>query len=372
MIKPLFLLLLSSLLLLSFVPALSPDCLLLVGTYTSGDSKGIHVYSFDTGTGEFVWKSGVAAENPSYLAVSHDRKFVYAVNEVAEGKVSAFALDASGARLSYLNSVSSGGDGPCYVAADDRNRFVYAGNYGGGSITAIPVLQDGTLSQDIQTIRHEGKSIKPNQEKPHVHAAVLSPDNKFLFVPDLGTDKIYQYKLDTTVSRPLSPANPSFTPVAAGGGPRHFIFHPGGKFAYVIHENTGDITVYDYADGCLQEKQRVTMPPAGYTGDIHAADIRISPDGNFLYGSMRADINAIAVYSVDSEGRLKDAGRQSTLGKSPRNFAIDPSGNFLLAANQNSDEIVIFKRDKHSGLLTDTGRRIKVGHPVCLVFVSMN
>lgn len=342
---------------------------LLVGTYTSEKSQGLYVYTFNTETGEFSSKSvATGIKNPSYLAITNDRKHVYSVSEGSEGTISAFSFDAATGQLTFLNSAPSGGNGPCYVSVDDKNKFVFAGNYGGGSITAIPINEDGSLSQNIQNIQHEGKSVKPNQEKPHVHAAVLSKDNKFLFVPDLGTDKVNIYKVDVTNSKPLSPANPAFASIATGGGPRHFTFHPNGKFAYVIHENTGEITAFDYANGQLKEKQRVSMPVAGYSGNIHAADIRISPDGKFLYGSMRAEINELGIYAIDKKGMLTFVGRQSTMGKIPRNFAIDPTGNFLLVGNQNSDEIVIFKRDKMSGKLTDTGKRISVGKPVCLQF----
>lgn len=346
---------------------------LLIGTYTSEKSQGLYVYTFDTETGEFSSKSvATGIKNPSYLAITKDRKHVYSVSEGSEGTISAFSFDATTGQLTFLNSAPSGGNGPCYVSVDDKNKFVFVGNYGGGSVTAIPIKADGSLSQDIQSIQHEGKSVKPNQEKPHVHAAVLSKDNKFLFVPDLGTDKVNIYNVDVTKSKPLSPANPAFASIAVGGGPRHFTFHPNGKFAYVIHENTGEVTAFDYSNGQLKEKQRISMPVAGYTGNIHAADIRISPDGKFLYGSMRAEINELGIYSIDKKGMLTFVGRQSTLGKIPRNFAIDPTGNFLLVGNQNSDEIVIFKRDKMNGKLTDTGKRISVGKPVCLQFSPLN
>jgi len=346
---------------------------LLVGTYSSDKSNGIYVYSFNTETGEFSSKSvGEGIRNPSYLTISKDRKHVYSVSEGREGTISSFSFNPATGQLTFLNSAPSGGNGPCYVSVDDNNKFVFAGNYGGGSLAAIPINADGSLNSEIQSIQHEGKSVKPNQDKPHVHATVLSKDNKFLFVPDLGTDKVNIYAVDVTKAKPLSPASPAFASIAVGGGPRHFDFHPNGKFAYVIHENTGEITVFDYSKGQLKEKQRVSMPVAGYSGDIHAADIHVSPDGKFLYGSMRAEINELGIYAIAKDGTLKFVGRQSTMGKIPRNFAIDPTGNFLLVGNQNSDEIVIFKRDKKSGLLTDTGKRISVGKPVCLKFVAIN
>lgn len=348
---------------------------LLVGTYTvAGKSQGIYVYSFNSETGEFSYRAEEGSiKNPSYLAISRDRRNVYSVGEGSEGTINAFSFDAATGKLVFINSASAGGPGPCYVSVDANKKFVFVGNYSGGSLTAIPINADGSLNQDIQNIQHTGSSVvKPNQEKPHVHATVLSQDDRYLFVPDLGTDKVNIYSVDYSKAKPLAPAEPPFASIAVGGGPRHFTFHPNGQYAYVIHEFTGDVTAFDYADGKLKEKQKVSMAPTGFTGKVNAADIHVSPDGKFLYGSMRGDLNELGIYSVDKKGKLTFVGRQSTLGKIPRNFAIDPTGNFLLTANQDSNEIVIFKRDKKTGLLSDTGKRIEVGKPVCLKFAAID
>ncbi|MEK6781221.1 MAG: lactonase family protein [Bacteroidota bacterium] len=350
---------------------------LLIGTYTSPDkSKGIYVYAFNSETGEFSYKAEAAGiNNPSYLAVSQDRKHVYSVSEMGDGKgtISSFAFDSTSGKLVFINSVGSGGDGPCYVSVDKKNKYVFVGNYDGGSVSAIPIKANGSLGSDLQFIQHQGSSLnKSNQDKPHVHAAVLSEDNRFLFVPDLGTDKVNIYQVDVTKTKPLTPAEPASVSVKAGSGPRHFTFHPSGKFAYLIQEMMGIVTAFDYKDGKLNEKQSVTAPSAGFTGKIDAADIHVSPDGKFLYGSLRGDINELVIYSIDDSGKLAYAGRQSVLGKIPRNFAIDPTGNFLLVGNQNSDEIIIFRRDQKTGLLTSTGKKISIGAPVCLQFVGVN
>jgi 6-phosphogluconolactonase len=348
---------------------------LIVGTYTSGISNGIYVYSFNTETGDFNYKSEIGGiKNPSFLAVTQDRRNVYAVSETGEGKgsVSAFSFDPQSGNLDYINQAPSGGDGPCYVAVDDGKQFVFVGNYGGGSLSAIPINSNGSLSQDIQVIQHQGSSIHKNQNKPHVHATVLSPDNKYLFVPDLGTDKINIYKVDASRSEPLIPAIQGFAKVEQGGGPRHFAFHPNEKYAYAILELNGKITAFKYNDGRLEPIQTVVAIEDGFSGNPSAADIHLSPDGRFLYGSLRADINEIVIYSVDSNGRLRYVGRQSTLGEHPRNFAIDPTGNYLLVGNGRSDEVVIFKRDQDTGLLAPTGKKISVGSPVCLKFVAIN
>jgi 6-phosphogluconolactonase len=347
---------------------------LVIGTYTNpGKSDGIYVYSFHVETADFKYKAEAAGiKNPSFLAVTKDLKFLYTVSEVGEGAINAYAFDPSSGRLTFINTVRSGGDGPCYIAVDSKRKFLYAGNYGGGTLSAIPLNADGALREDMQTIIYEGKGIKSNQDKSHVHAAVLSPDDRYLFVPDLGTDRVNIYHVDPSKKQPLTPASPAFVGVDAGNGPRHFTFHPNGKSAYLIQEMTGVVTAYDYANGKLTARQSVTLPAAGTSGSIDASDIHVSPDGKFLYGSLRGDINEIVIYAIDKKGGLKYAGRQSTLGRTPRNFAIDPTGNFLLVGNQRSDEIVIFKRDHKTGLLKDTGKKIPIGAPVCLKFVAVN
>jgi 6-phosphogluconolactonase len=345
---------------------------LLIGTYTnSSTSDGIYVYDFNSQTGDFNFISKVAGvENPTYLAISHDGKHVYSVNEVRNGGISSFAFNSTSGVLTFLNRVSSGGDGPCYVAIDDKNRYVFAGNYGSGSLSAISIKEDGSLSTDIQTIQHEGTSIdKSRQLGPHVHATVLSPDNQYLFTPDLGTDKVNIYQFDATrISQPLAPADPAFISVKAGSGPRHITFHPNSKYAYLIHEMEGMITAFDYKKGKLIEKQTITMLSPDFKGKVGAADIHVSPDGTFLYGSNRGDANELVIYAINKNGEMNYAGRQQTLGNTPRNFVIDPTGNFLLVANQGSNEIIIFKRDQKTGLLTPSGKKIQVSKPVCLKF----
>ena len=345
---------------------------LLVGTYTSSSEKdGIYVYEFDSKTGDVRPVSKVSGEeNPSYLAVSTDRKLVYAVNEVNDGKVSSFKFNDKTGELTFLNRVSSGGVNPCYISVDNKNKYVFAGNYGNGNLSAIPLNEDGSLRDDLQIIREEGYSIDPQRQKgPHVHCTVLSPDNNFLFTANLGTDKISAYRFEASKnSNPLTPANPAFTLVEAGSGPRHFTFHPNGRFAYLITELSGKIIAYDYKNGRLAEKQTIAMASPDFEGRVEAADIHVSPDGSFLYGSSRGTLNEIVIYSLNNSGEMDPVGRQPTLGQTPRNFVIDPSGNFLLVANQNSNEIIIFRRDHKTGLLTPADKSIQVSRPVCLKF----
>lgn len=349
---------------------------LIIGTYSSnGKNDGIYVYDFNTLTGDNSLKSKVAGEeNPSFLAISHDGRFLYSANEVKNGNISSFKFDKVTGELSFLNRVSSGGDSPCFVEVDGTNKYLFTGNYGSGTLSAIPINSDGTLRTDIQSIKHEGSSIdKSRQQSPHVHSTFLAPDNKYLFVPDLGTDKVNIYSFDLKKpTQPLTPSDPSFIAVKPGSGPRHLAFHPNAKSVYLIHEMEGMVTAFDYKAGKLTEKQAITMLSQGVSGKAGAADIHVSPDGKFLYASNLGNANELVIYSIKKNGTLEFKDTQSTLGKTPRNFVIDPTGNFLLVANQGSNEIVIFSRDKKTGLLTATGKKIQVSKPVCLKFVSKN
>lgn len=345
---------------------------LFIGTYTTGESKGIYVYRFNTGTGKAEWVSNTeGVVNPSYLDIAPDKKHIYAVTETARnnsGSVSAFAFDPSSGQLSFINKQSSGGDNPCYISVNKSNKWVVIGNYSGGNLSVFPVNKDGSLQPFSQSIQHTGKSVnEKRQEAPHVHSTVFSPNQDFLFTPDLGMDKVMIYKFNPDLPRPLEPAKPSFTATEPGSGPRHFIFHPNHKFAYLIEELSGTVVAYQYNKGQLKILQRIAAHPEDYKGTPGSADIHISPDGKFLYASNRGDENNLAIFSVDLKtGKLMSRGYQPTLGKTPRNFMIDPSGKYLLVANQSTNNIVIFERNQQTGLLRETGEQIKVPNPVCL------
>lgn len=345
---------------------------LVIGTYTRGNSEGLYVYKMNTATGEVSYVSKATAANPSFLDISPDEKFVYAVNEDAndKGSVSVFAFDKSNGALTYIDKQTSGGDHPCYIAVNKTGKWVAAANYSGGSFSTLPIMANGTLGTPT-TIQHTGSSVnKERQEKPHVHSTVFSPDDKYIFVPDLGLDKVMIYAFNAGSGKP-EPAPVPFAATTPGSGPRHFTFHPNGKLAYLIEEMGGAVSAYKYSDGKLTLIQNISTYPADFTGKKWSADIHVSPDGKFLYATNRQPANSIAIFSIDKKsGKLKALGYESTKGEVPRNFTIDPSGNFLLVANQESDSIVIFKRNKKTGLLTDTGNRIKVGKPVCLKWVA--
>lgn len=367
--------LLSLALLISFC-ATAQKFYLFIGTYTNKGSKGIYVYRFNAATGNSEWISNTdSATNPSYLAIAPNEKYVYAVNETHGdygGNLSAYTFDKSTGKLTFINQEPTGGDDPCYVSISKNNNWVMVANYSGGSAAAFAANKDGSLNPYSQLLQDSGSGANTKrQEKAHVHSAVFSPAYDYLFTPDLGMDKVMIYKFNANSTTPLSPANPPFAAVTPGNGPRHFTFHPNQKFAYVIQELSGTVGVYKYGNGKLTFLQDVPTHPEGYKGDIGSADIHLSPDGKFLYASNRGDENTITIFSVNPmTGKLKLKGYQPTMGKAPRNFMIDPTGNYLLAANQNTDNIVIFKRNKQTGLLQATGKQIKISMPVCLQMIK--
>ncbi|MEJ7587073.1 MAG: lactonase family protein [Ferruginibacter sp.] len=351
---------------------------LLIGTYTSGKTEGIYVYNFNVANGDNKFISSVKSSNPSYLAVSPDKKMIYAVNENADstqmgqgGTISAFSFDKETGSLAAVNKQFSYGKHPCYVTVDQSGKWVFLANYSSGSAAVYPVMADGSLDSVRQIIQDTGSGPDKNrQEGPHAHSTVLSPDDRFLFIQDLGLDKILIYHFDKTTGK-LTPATPPFTSTFGGSGPRHLEFHPSNRYAYVVEEMTGTVSAFKYSNGRLDSLQRISALPADFRGAIGSADIHVSADGKFLYCSNRGESNSITIFRIDEQtGMLELAGHQSTMGKTPRNFNFDPSGNFLLVANQESDNIVIFKIDKKTGLLTDTGKRINVHSPVCIKWIN--
>jgi 6-phosphogluconolactonase len=345
----------------------------LVGTYTSpGKSEGIYVYEFDAKTAAMTLKNKVAVNSPSYLAISNDRQYVYAVNEDKSSNVSAFKYNPKTGALKLLNQVPSGSSGPTYISIDATSKYVFAANYGGGTLTALPIQKDGSLGKDIQDIKHEGHSIA--MKKPYVHSAVPSPDNRFVIAADLGTDKLNIYKFDAT-KRPkvLTPAAQPFFLLKPGSGPRHSTFHPNKKYYYAVTELNSTVAAFEYKDGTLKLLQTVSMLPEDYTGKGDGADIHISPDGKFLYASTRNVLNQIVIYAIDQQsGKLTQVGRQSTEGKSSRTFAMDPTGNWLLVTNQGTNTIVVFKRDLKTGLLKPQATKLDIDKPSFVQFVKID
>jgi 6-phosphogluconolactonase len=354
--------------------------LVYIGTYTEKKSKGIYAYRFDPATGQLS-SLGLAAEsvNPSFLASHPSGRFLYAVNEISKyegrssGGVSAFTIDPGTGKLTFLNEVVSRGAGPCHIAVDKTGRYVLVANYEGGSLAVFPILKDGRLGEASAFVQHKGASINPQrQEGPHAHSIYLSPDNRFALSADLGLDEVLVYRFDAEHGT-LAPNNPPFAKVNAGAGPRHFAFHPSGRFGYVIDELQSTVTVFSYeaSSGALHTLQTVSTLPKDFEGESTAAEVQVHPSGKFLYGSNRG-YDSIAMFTINNrKGTLTPNGYALTLGKTPRNFAVDPTGSYLFAANQDSDSVVQFRVDPNTGRLTPTGPVLEVPSPVCVTFVPI-
>jgi 6-phosphogluconolactonase len=357
-----------------FISCTAQKYYLFIGTYTNTTSKGIYIYDFNSNTGEAKWLSNTdSVTNPSYLTISKDYKYVYAVNETNganPGRVTAYKFDKKNATLHFINTTASGGDDPCYLATTADNKWLAVANYTSGTATVFPINIDGSVSPYSQLINDSIYKKRGEITTPHVHETVFSPDEKYLLTPDLGLDKIIVYQFDAAKRTPLILNTQTFATSAKGSGPRHITFSKNKKFVYLIHEMGGSVTVYDYNKGKLKQVQDIATAPKNFEGKKDGAEIMISPDGKFLYASDRGDLNQIVIFSIDPEsGKLTLKGTQSSLGIHPRNFIIDPTGNFLLAANQDSENIVIFKINKKSGLLTKTGKEIHIPRPVCLQMI---
>ncbi len=356
-----------------------------IGTYTNqgGDSQGIYVYRFDSGTQKLT-PIGLAAKavNPSFLAVHPNQRFLYAVNEVGDyhgdksGGVSAFAIDHATGKLTLLNEVASHGTDPCYITVDKKGKYVLVANYTSGSIAVFPIRADGSLGEASTFVQHTGHGTNPQrQEGPHAHSVDMSPDNRFAIVDDLGLDETIVYKFGESAS--LTPdSRLMLTSVAkadAGSGPRHFAFSPNGKFGYVLHEMASTITAYrfDAAQGTLKSLQTISSIPTTFTKLDESAEIEVAPSGKFLYASNRGH-DSIAVFAINpSTGMLTLVEYVPTKGESPRNFEIAPGGALLFAANEKSDNIVLFRVDRNSGRLTATGQVLEISQPVCVRFARI-
>lgn len=355
------------------------EILFYVGTYTSGKSEGIYLYSLNLASGELKYVATTkGVKDPSFLAVAPSRRYLYAVNELEEfagkksGAVSAFAIDQRTGQLKFLNQQPSMGGAPCYLVVDQSARFVLVANYAGGNVAVLPIHGDGTLGEAIDLKQDVGSSINTErQEAPHAHCIVLDPANRFAYACDLGTDKIMVFRFDKRRGKLLANQKP-WVQLKPGAGPRHLVFHPAGKHAYVINELHATITAFahDRANGHLDEVQTIATLPPSFIAANTSADIHISPDGRFVYCSNRGH-DSIAAFAINpANGKLTLIAHESTGGKTPRNFAIDPTGTFLLAANQNSNNIVTFRRDRKTGRLASTGHVAEVPSPVCLKFTT--
>lgn len=348
---------------------------MIVGTYESPLNEGIHVFRFNSKDAAVQPVSSIRSSNPSFITLRADHRVLFAVFETAPkdgkgGDIASYAFDPTTGQLRLISKELSGGDHPCHVEVDQTGQWVFASNYSSGTISVLPADPAGVLGKAI-SIRHTGSGPDSSRQlSPHVHGSLISKDNRYLLVTDLGIDQVKIYAFDASSGK-LEPASMPFYKATPGAGPRQICFHPDAPYAYMVEELKGAVVFFKYRKGTLKARQRISTMQEGDKRFPGSADIHVSPDGKFLYASNRGEVNNIAIYRIRSNGKLVLAGHQSTLGKAPRYFSIDPSGNYLLCGNQNSDEIVIFKRDGQSGLLTDTGKRIALGKPVCIRWVPI-
>jgi 6-phosphogluconolactonase len=363
-------------------PAQDNQMLVYIGTYTDSKSKGIYVSRLDIANGQLsVPELAVETASPSFLAIHPNRRLLYAVGEIdnfagkKSGAVNAFSIDSKSGRLTLLNQQPSGGAGPCHLVCDRTGKSVLVANYGGGSVSALPIDADGKLGEATAFIQHAGSSVNPQRQKePHAHSINVDASNRFAVAADLGLDKLLVYRFDAGKGT-LVPNDPPHASVKPGSGPRHFAFHPKGRFAYVINEIQCTVTAFEYnaQRGELKEIQTISTLPEGESVQrgYSTAEVQVHPSGKFVYGSNRGH-DSIVVYTIDeSTGKLAYVENKPTQGKTPRNFGIDPTGAFLLAANQGSDSLVVFRINSSSGRLTPTGQTVEVGAPVCVKFLAL-
>jgi 6-phosphogluconolactonase len=365
----------------SIAAAASGEYFVYIGTYTRTHGKGIYTFRFQPATGKLTAVS-LAAETPSpaFLAVHPNQKFLYAANEHdgpdVAGKnstVSAYAVDPKTGTLTFLNKVSSGGEGPAHIAVDKTGKALLAANYRSGSLALLPIQADGRLGEATGFAQHRGIGPKPRAEGPHAHGAAFSADNRFALVADRGLDQVLIYRIDWSKGT-IAPNVPPVFDATPGAGPRHLFFHPNGKILYELNEPGSTVTVlaYDAAGGTVKKIQEITTLPQGFTGTSATAQLQTDRAGKFLYASNRG-ADSIAVFAIDpAKGTLTPVEHVSTQGKTPRDFSLDPTGGYLFAANQNSDTIVLFRVDAKTGRLTPAGQTLEnVPEPACVVFVPV-
>jgi len=341
---------------------------LLIGTYTNtGKSQGIYSYSLDMKTGAFDQESvATGVSNPSFLAITPDKKFVYSVSESTNGSAAnSFTFNEKSGKLTFLNSSLTKSVGPCFITSTDKH--VFTANYGGGSLSVFGRKADGSLTEVLQVIQHVGKSINTERQNvPHIHQVIVSNDNKYVLVNDLGTDKVTVYKYNPGATTDVLIPYDTLS-VKPGSGPRHSTFTKDGKKLYVLHEIDGSVSVISMKDGKLSLIQQTTIVKNDKVV-VSAADIHLSPDEKFLYATNRGTANDITCFSVGKDGNLTFKQQIPTGGEGPRNFAISPDGKFILVAHQKTNNIIIFKRNNKTGLLIKTEKQIEVGAPVCVLF----
>jgi 6-phosphogluconolactonase (cycloisomerase 2 family) len=366
--------------------ASAEDDQLLVGSYTAGQSQGIYRLAFDSTTGQInaTPLQVVKSENPSWLTLSKDQRHLFVVNENGPGqadpvgRVSSYAIDPKTHALNLISQVQSLGNEPTHSSLSADGSHLFVSNYSvaedpGGALAVVPVAADGKLKPVVQMSSHPASRVNPErQASAHVHSTIPSPDGKYLFSNDLGADKVFAYRFDPKANPqlPLTPANPAFVQLPPGSGPRHLLFSADGKHAWLTMEMSAQVAVFDYHDGTLEQTQMVDLAAGQPVLDKAAAALHASADGKFLYVSNRGAANQLLVFAIDPlTGRLAELQRRAVEGDHPREFSLDPSGKFLLIANQKSNQIVVVERDAKSGLLGKTVQKLPMDAPSDLKFL---
>jgi 6-phosphogluconolactonase len=382
-------------------PSASDDYFVYFGTYTGftymreglpwggSHSKGIYVSRFHPSTGELS-KPEVAAElvNPAFLAVHPNQRFLYAATEdpLSVGPnfdhasyVSSFEIDQNTGKLRLINTMPTGGTSTCYLSIDKTGRYLLFANFGSSSVTVLRINDDGSVGAQTAFMKHIGSGRDPAfQSKAHPHSIDVSADNRFAVVSDLGVDKVFIYRFDAT-NGTLSPDRPPFVEAESGGGPRHFVFDSAGKFGYSLHEMSGFVTVmaWDPSTGTFTKVQDARTLQPDFVGANDSAEIAIHPNGKFIYESNRRfrgpemwGPDSIGVFAIDKEkGTLTEVEQVPPGGTMPRNFAIDPTGAYLFAANELTGNVVLFHIDNNTGRLSPANKELKIDVPVSIVFV---
>ncbi len=350
--------------------------LVFISAFTSGEAGAIHAYTLQPDTGRLTLLHRTTdVENPFFMAVSPDGKFLYSIHAKAFGgkeheQVAAYKIVGRTGELKLLNRQSSLGSASCYLDVDATGKAVLVANYSTGSVASLPVREDGSLGEAVSFVQHAGSSVNPaRQEGPHAHSIVVSPDNHFAFAADLGLDQVLGYRLDTATAK-LEPNQPSFVRTPPGAGPRHLTFHPNGKRMYVINELANSVTMFDYVpeSGMLTKRQTISTLPDDFDGTSYCADVKITPNGRFLYGTNRGH-DSLAAYKIGDDGRLTLIGITPSLGKGPQNLAIMPDGRLLLCANMPGNNVAVFRIDQDTGGLKSVGEPVAMPKPSCIMLL---
>ena len=357
----------------------------LIGSYTQGASEGIYRYRFDSQTGKLDSKpvQVITTDNPSWLTLSKDQRHLFVVNENGPGgkdvvgKVSSFAIDPKTHNVTPINQVQSRGEEPTHSSLSPDQRFLFVSNYAvhpdpGGALAVIPVGKDGELSEVVQVSNNHGASkVNPErQASSHVHSAIPTPDDKYVVTSDLGADKMLVFSYDGNRAEPLQPAKNPTVQLPPGSGPRHLLFSKDGKHAWLTLEMVAQVAVFDYHDGVFKQTQTVDLKNKDAQQKVGGGGLHTSPDGKFLYVANRGEANQLLVFAIDGKGQLKEIQRRSVEGVEPREFSFDPSGHFMLIANQKSNQIVTVKVDPKTGMLGDTVQKVDFDSPSDFRFLT--